>query len=314
MAESFPSSSPKTNCRIIGKGKGARLRAPFFESRPRAAFQHGSETVQPLFLYWPVIGIGRYRRRRGQVMRFTKIRNIAFLAVSAAGLSACTIYDGYGTGYSSNPYANKDYPDECYDKDGYLYADCEDASYIARNGYGYGSLFYNDRYGPYGWYDGYYYPGHSYYIYDRRGRRHNWNERQRRHWEGRRQERRDHDGRSGNRRNRDGVNRDQRRGDARDDRRTSPTTTTPRNSPYPPLTPGTRIPGEGRNSAVDAPQTRNNRGTRNRTPQAQPNAAPRNARPPQADPAPPPATTPRSNRRAAEPQRPRNRNRDEHPE
>jgi hypothetical protein len=57
--------------------------------------------------------------------------------------------------------------------------------------YGYGgvSLGYNGGYygDPYwGWYDNYYYPGTGYYIYDRGGTRHAWNDSQRRYWEGRR--------------------------------------------------------------------------------------------------------------------------------
>lgn len=50
---------------------------------------------------------------------------------------------------------------------------------------GYGSGYY-DSYPYYGWHDNYYYPGTGYYIYDRDGRRHRWNDGQRRYWEGRR--------------------------------------------------------------------------------------------------------------------------------
>ena len=119
-------------------------------------------------------------------MQIARIRNIAFLAVAVAGLSGCTIYDGYGTGYYGNRYAGDLYPAECYDKDGYIYPECEDAAYIARNGYGYGNIFYNNRYGPYGWYDGFYYPGYSFYVYDRLGHRYRWRDHHRRHWEERR--------------------------------------------------------------------------------------------------------------------------------
>lgn len=74
----------------------------------------------------------------------------------------------------------------------------------AYDDYGYGGVSvgagsgYYDPYddyagygGGYGWYDGYYYPGNGYYIYDRDGRRHRWNDSQRRYWEGRRHARRD---------------------------------------------------------------------------------------------------------------------------
>ena len=58
-------------------------------------------------------------------------------------------------------------------------------------GFGYGGVsvgvasggYYDDDY--YGWYDGFYYPGSGYYIYDRGGNRHRWDDHHRRHWEGR---------------------------------------------------------------------------------------------------------------------------------
>ena len=67
----------------------------------------------------------------------------------------------------------------------------------------YGGGYYDDYYGPgyygsgyygpgYGWYGDYYYPGSGYYVFDRGGRRHRWNDDQRRYWEGRRNERGDH--------------------------------------------------------------------------------------------------------------------------
>ena len=58
------------------------------------------------------------------------------------------------------------------------------------DGYGYGS-YYGGSYGAYGsgpnygWYDDYYYPGNGYYVYDRGGTRHRWNQNQRRYWESR---------------------------------------------------------------------------------------------------------------------------------
>jgi hypothetical protein len=65
-------------------------------------------------------------------------------------------YGGYyGAGYGS-PYGN-----------GYPY-----------NGYGYG---YGSPY--YGWYDGFYYPGTGYYVYDSHRNRHRWSDAQRRYWE-----------------------------------------------------------------------------------------------------------------------------------
>ena len=76
----------------------------------------------------------------------------ALLAASAVlALSACATDDGYGYGGVS---------------------------------VGYGSGYYGDPY--WGWYDNYYYPGTGYYIYDRGGARHSWNDSQRRYWESRR--------------------------------------------------------------------------------------------------------------------------------
>jgi hypothetical protein len=56
---------------------------------------------------------------------------------------------------------------------------------------GYGSPYYGYGYAPYGWYDGYYYPGNGYWLYDRGGNRHRWNDRHQRYWEGRREHTRD---------------------------------------------------------------------------------------------------------------------------
>ncbi|MCP1469565.1 hypothetical protein J3E64_001240 [Sphingobium sp. OAS761] len=74
--------------------------------------------------------------------------------------------------------------------------------YYGGYGNGYGDPYWGSGYYPggyYGWYDGFYYPGNGYYVYDRGGRRHRWTDGQRRHWEGRRG-RHDGDGRWGNRR------------------------------------------------------------------------------------------------------------------
>jgi hypothetical protein len=84
----------------------------------------------------------------------------------------------------------------CYE-DGYGYGGVS-AGYGYPSGYGYGDSYDNYGYG-YGWYDGFYYPGRGYYIYDRRGHRHQWDDHHRRYWEGRRdhagtQDGRNHDG------------------------------------------------------------------------------------------------------------------------
>jgi len=84
------------------------------------------------------------------------------------------------------------------------------------DGYGYSRVNYgNSAYARsyYGWYNNYYYPGTGYYVYDRRGSRHRWNDGQRRYWEARR-DRQARENWSGYRR----EWRDDRR-DRRDDRR-----------------------------------------------------------------------------------------------
>lgn len=85
----------------------------------------------------------------------SKIRRVASAALLASTLAlAGCAYDDYGYGGVNVGYGSGGYYEP----------------------YGYG-------YAPYGWYDGYYYPGNGYWLYDRRGDRHRWNDRQRRYWE-----------------------------------------------------------------------------------------------------------------------------------
>ncbi|MDF0541108.1 peptidase [Sphingobium sp. H39-3-25] len=79
------------------------------------------------------------------------------------GLGGCAYDDGYGYGGVDIGYGSAYGP-----------------GYYGPAGYGYGG------YG--GWYDDYYYPGSGYYVYDRGGSRHRWNDRQRGYWEARRRE------------------------------------------------------------------------------------------------------------------------------
>ena len=83
-----------------------------------------------------------------------RIRAAALTVVASIGLSACTTpygYGGVGVGYGSgyDPY------------------------------YGYEPYW--------GWYDGYYYPGTGYYVYDRYRRAYPWSDHHRHHWEERRE-------------------------------------------------------------------------------------------------------------------------------
>jgi hypothetical protein len=92
----------------------------------------------------------------------------------------------------------------CYD-DGYGYGGVSAGAGYYGNGYGYGGYDpYYDGFGyggypAYGWFDGFYYPGNGYYVYNRGGQRFRMRDRDRQHWQGRR------DGQARNWRGRDGV-------------------------------------------------------------------------------------------------------------
>jgi hypothetical protein len=89
-----------------------------------------------------------------------RIRSALVILAASAGLGACTSfspYGGIGVGVGSG-----------YGSYGY------DPYY---GGYGRGS-----PYGYYGWYDGFYYPGAGYWIYDRYGHHHPITERQSDYW------------------------------------------------------------------------------------------------------------------------------------
>ena len=80
----------------------------------------------------------------------------ALIAVAGLSLGACASYGPGGYGYS-------------------------------RVGVSIGSGYYSDPY--YGWYDGFYYPGSGYYVWDRYGYRHPWTARHQRYWMARRADR-----------------------------------------------------------------------------------------------------------------------------
>jgi hypothetical protein len=87
-------------------------------------------------------------------------------ATLAAGLGGCATYDDYGYGQASIGYATPYYYES------------------------YGSPYY-------GWHDGYYYPGTGYYVYDRGGNRHHWDDSHRRYWESHGRSRAGHENWSG---------------------------------------------------------------------------------------------------------------------
>jgi hypothetical protein len=91
----------------------------------------------------------------------------------------------------------------CYD-DGYGYGGVSvGAGSVYGGGYGYDPYYDGYGYGgypAYGWFDGFYYPGNGYYVYDRGGRRFQMRDRDRQHWQGG-----GRNGQAGNWRGRNGV-------------------------------------------------------------------------------------------------------------
>lgn len=75
----------------------------------------------------------------------------------------------------------------CYN-DGYGYGGVAVGAGSGYYGSGYGyDPYYGGGFGgypSYGWFDGYYYPGNGYYVYDRSGRRLTMRDSDRRHWQG----------------------------------------------------------------------------------------------------------------------------------
>lgn len=97
-----------------------------------------------------------------------RIRTALVVLAASAGLGACTNFGpfggvgvGVGSGYG-----------------GYGY----DSPY----GYGYGSPYgsYYNQYPTYGWYDGYYYPGRGYWVYDPDGQPRPISDKQKSYWAG----------------------------------------------------------------------------------------------------------------------------------
>jgi len=101
-------------------------------------------------------------------MYVPRLRSALILLAGTLGLSACGYNDGYGYSRVSVGYGSG----------GGGYCDPY---------YGCRSRYRSSYYDPwYGWYGDYYYPGIGFYIYDRSGGRHRWNDDHRRYWEGRR--------------------------------------------------------------------------------------------------------------------------------
>ena len=102
---------------------------------------------------------------------------------SMGGLSVGTSYGtpyGYGHGAYGSPYGGYGYGAGYGYGSGYGY----NPYYAGYNPY-YRSPFYGSRYygSPYlGWYDGFYYPGNGYYVYDRDNTRRRISDAERRRW------------------------------------------------------------------------------------------------------------------------------------
>lgn len=116
-------------------------------------------------------------------MSVFKVKTAALALVAGVGLAGCAYgpYGGVGVGVgygSANGYYDP------YYNGGYYNGGYYGAGYGGRYGYGYGSP-YGYGYGMpgYGWYDGYYYPGSGYYVYDQHRNARRWSDTQRRYWE-----------------------------------------------------------------------------------------------------------------------------------
>lgn len=106
-------------------------------------------------------------------MTASRLRNALIAIAAAASVSACA--DGYGYGGLDVGYGTAGYHDPYYNP--YVAADQYD--FYASGYQGFGQPYW-------GWYNGYYYPGSGFYVYDRWRRPHRWRDHDRRHWEGRR--------------------------------------------------------------------------------------------------------------------------------
>jgi hypothetical protein len=128
------------------------------ERKVGASLSLHSQPIQPGDVILPVL------EKRREAMTWSGQKFLAAIGLaSVAALGGCAYDDGYygGVSVGSGYYA------------GGYYDDYWGPGYYSPGYYG-------------GWYNGFYYPGSGYYVYDRGGRRHRWNDGQRRYWEGRR--------------------------------------------------------------------------------------------------------------------------------
>jgi len=115
-------------------------------------------------------------------MRFPFLRLSATALAAGITLGGCA-YNPYGSGLSVGVGYGSGYGNYGYGYDPYY-----DGYYGGYSSYGYGSRYGYGGYSPYfGWYDGLYYPGTGYYVYDSYRRPHRWTDRQRAYWQQRQQ-------------------------------------------------------------------------------------------------------------------------------
>ena len=128
-------------------------------------------------------------------MRLSRLRLAALALTSGLTLGGCAYgfgdpygsYGSLGVGYGNYGYGNYGY--------GYPYGGSGYGYGYPYGGYGYGGGYPYGAYGSYGglygspywgWYDGLYYPGTGYYVYDTYRRPHVWTDTQKRYWISRR--------------------------------------------------------------------------------------------------------------------------------
>ena len=103
-------------------------------------------------------------------MRVLNIRTAAVALLAGIGLAGCAYgpYGGVGVGYGS-PYGYDGYSP-------YGYGSYSPYGYSPYGYYGGGMPYY-------GWYDGFYYPGTGYYVYDRDRNQYRMTDAQRKYWD-----------------------------------------------------------------------------------------------------------------------------------
>jgi len=114
------------------------------------------------------------------MMSVLNLRTAAVALLAGVGLAGCAygpyggldVGAGYGNGYYGGAYSPYSYGSP------YGYGSPFGVGYGSP--YGYGGYGYAPSY--YGWYDGYYYPGTGYYVYDQNRQPHRWSREMQQYW------------------------------------------------------------------------------------------------------------------------------------